>query len=68
MVTPHDIDVRRAPGRGWGWRVFRFTSGQMQLVAYGSAPCAWMARLDARRCVSRNRHLLVVPKLPRYSD
>ena len=48
--------------------MLRFAHGQMETVAYGRAPFAWMARVDARRCVARNRHLLVVTRQPRYSD
>lgn len=62
MPSPYDIDVRPAPGRGWGWRVLRFAHGRMETVACGRAPFAWMARVDARRCVSRNRHLLIVTR------
>ena len=68
MPSPYDIDVRPAPGRGWGWRILRFADGRMDVVAYGRARFAWMARLDARRCVARNRHLLIVSRQHRYSD
>lgn len=58
MTTQFDIEVRKAPGFGYAWRLFRFERGTMSLAAMGQAPFRWMARLDARHFLSRNRHLL----------
>jgi hypothetical protein len=55
MTPQFDIDVRRAPGMGYGWRIFRFSDGRMSLVAMGRAPFRWMARMDARHFLRRHR-------------
>jgi hypothetical protein len=55
-VTPqYDIDVRKAPGVGYAWRLFRFERGTMSLAACGRAPFRWMARLDARHFLGKYR-------------
>ena len=58
MEARFEIDVRRHVSAGWEWRIVTFASGQMILRARGYAPFRWMARVDAWRCLRRNRTLL----------
>lgn len=44
--------------RGWEWQVVTFAQGHMLLRARGTAPTRWMARMDAWRCLRRNRMVL----------
>lgn len=52
-----EIGLRRVQ-RGWEWQIVTFSQGRMLLRARGTAPVRWMARLDAWRCLRRNRALL----------
>lgn len=56
MTPQFDIEVRKAPGFGYAWRLFRFERGTMSLAATGQAPFRWMARLDARHFLSKHRY------------
>jgi hypothetical protein len=49
--------------RGWEWQIVTFERGHMLVRAKGTAPFRWMARIDAARCLRRNRAVLV----PDYS-
>lgn len=55
MTPQFDIDVRRAPGFGYAWRIFRFADGRMAVAAIGRSPFRWMARMDARHFLARHR-------------
>lgn len=56
MTPQFDIDIRRAPGMGYAWRIFRFSHGRMSTAAMGRSPFRWMARMDARHFLARHRH------------
>lgn len=60
MAPTYEVGLRRVR-RGWEWRIVTFARGQMHLRAYGTAPLRWMARVDAWRCVRRNRDALLPP-------
>ena len=57
-MAPLEIGLRKLP-RGWEWQIVTFARGQMLLRARGTAPLRWMARVDAWRCLRRNRAVLV---------
>ena len=56
MTTQFDIEVRKAAGIGYSWRLFRFERGSMSLAATGRAPFRWMAGLDARHFLTKHRY------------
>ena len=53
-----EIGLRKLP-RGWEWQIVTFARGRMLVRAKGTAPLRWMARVDAWRCLRRNRNVLV---------
>lgn len=55
MTPQFDIDIRRAPGIGYAWRIFRFADGRMAIAAMGTSPFRWMARMDSRHFLARHR-------------
>lgn len=57
MAPTFEIGLRRI-GRGWEWQIVTFSQGHMLLRARGTAPVRWMARIDAWRCLRRNRGVL----------
>lgn len=57
MAPTFEIGLRRI-GRGWEWQIVTFSQGHMLLRAKGTAPVRWMARIDARLCLRRNRAVL----------
>jgi hypothetical protein len=57
MAPTFEVGLRRI-GRGWEWQIVTFSRGHMLLRARGTAPLRWMARLDAWRCLRRNRAVL----------
>ena len=62
MTPQYDIDVRRAPGFGYAWRILRFADGRMAIAAMGQSPFRWMARMDARHFLARHRTGLLAPR------
>ncbi len=57
MAPIFDVGLRRI-ARGWEWQVFTFSRGHMELRAKGTAPFRWMARVDSRVYLRRNRLML----------
>jgi hypothetical protein len=57
MAPTFEIGLRRLR-RGWEWQIVTFAEGHMLLRARGTAPFRWMARVDARACLRRNRAVL----------
>jgi hypothetical protein len=57
MAPTFEVGLRRV-ARGWEWQIFTFSRGTMLLRARGTSPVRWMARLDARLCLRRNRAVL----------
>ncbi len=67
-VAPRfETDLRRQVTSGWEWRIVTFAAGRMIVRARGYAPFRWMARIDAWRCLRKDRALLIYREPGGYS-
>ena len=57
MAPTFEVGLRRMT-RGWEWQIVTFSEGHMLTRARGTSPMRWMARMDAWRCLRRNRSVL----------